>query len=164
MSRQLVDHRRHRDRACDSTSFVSTSHRRQLSGLISSAKTTWDMTGPGRSVMVHIEGTRSLECTTPVQKMSGEGYLWTKFLPGILTQKEEMFRIIQTRGIQRPVMQIWGYNDPTVSLDQAMQLYRILAEKERRARWQVFNQSGHFSFREHPQRFNDILKSFIQAP
>jgi 3-hydroxymyristoyl/3-hydroxydecanoyl-(acyl carrier protein) dehydratase len=30
-----------------------------------------DMTGPGRSVMVHIEGTRSLDCTTPVQKMSG---------------------------------------------------------------------------------------------
>jgi 3-oxoacyl-(acyl-carrier-protein) synthase/3-hydroxymyristoyl/3-hydroxydecanoyl-(acyl carrier protein) dehydratase/1-acyl-sn-glycerol-3-phosphate acyltransferase len=28
------------------------------------------MTGPGRSVMVHIEGTRSLECRTPVQKMS----------------------------------------------------------------------------------------------
>ena len=71
---------------------------------------------------------------------------------------------VAARGIQRPVMQIWGYNDPTVSLDQAMQLYRILAEKERRARWQVFNESGHFSFREHPQRFNDVLKSFIQAP
>lgn len=28
------------------------------------------MMGPGRSVMVHIEGTRSLECRTPVQKMS----------------------------------------------------------------------------------------------
>jgi 3-hydroxymyristoyl/3-hydroxydecanoyl-(acyl carrier protein) dehydratase/1-acyl-sn-glycerol-3-phosphate acyltransferase len=28
-------------------------------------------TGPGRSVMVHVEGTRSLDCTTPVQKMSG---------------------------------------------------------------------------------------------
>lgn len=30
-----------------------------------------EMMGPGRSVMVHIEGTRSLECRTPVQKMSG---------------------------------------------------------------------------------------------
>jgi 3-oxoacyl-(acyl-carrier-protein) synthase/3-hydroxymyristoyl/3-hydroxydecanoyl-(acyl carrier protein) dehydratase len=30
-----------------------------------------EMMGPGRSVMVHIEGTRSLDCTTPVQKMSG---------------------------------------------------------------------------------------------
>jgi len=30
-----------------------------------------EMSGPGRSVMVHIEGTRSLDCTTPVEKMSG---------------------------------------------------------------------------------------------
>jgi 1-acyl-sn-glycerol-3-phosphate acyltransferase len=30
-----------------------------------------EMTGPGRSVMVHVEGTRALDCTTPVQKMSG---------------------------------------------------------------------------------------------
>ena len=30
-----------------------------------------EMTGPGRSVMVHVEGTRSLSCRTPVEKMSG---------------------------------------------------------------------------------------------
>jgi acyl transferase domain-containing protein/3-hydroxymyristoyl/3-hydroxydecanoyl-(acyl carrier protein) dehydratase/1-acyl-sn-glycerol-3-phosphate acyltransferase len=30
-----------------------------------------EMRGPGRSVMVHVEGTRSLGCTTPVEKMSG---------------------------------------------------------------------------------------------
>ncbi|MFV8749676.1 beta-ketoacyl synthase N-terminal-like domain-containing protein [Nannocystaceae bacterium ST9] len=30
-----------------------------------------EMRGPGRSVMVHVEGTRSLSCTTPVEKMSG---------------------------------------------------------------------------------------------
>lgn len=30
-----------------------------------------EMTGPGRSVMVHVEGTRSLSCRPPVQKMSG---------------------------------------------------------------------------------------------
>jgi 1-acyl-sn-glycerol-3-phosphate acyltransferase len=30
-----------------------------------------EMMGPGRSVMVHVEGTRSFDCTQPVQKMSG---------------------------------------------------------------------------------------------
>jgi len=30
-----------------------------------------EMKGPGRSVMVHVEGTRSLSCRTPVEKMSG---------------------------------------------------------------------------------------------
>jgi 3-hydroxymyristoyl/3-hydroxydecanoyl-(acyl carrier protein) dehydratase/1-acyl-sn-glycerol-3-phosphate acyltransferase len=30
-----------------------------------------EMAGPGKNVMVHVEGTRSLECRTPVIKMSG---------------------------------------------------------------------------------------------
>ncbi len=30
-----------------------------------------EMAGPGKSVMVHVEGTRSLSCATPVTKMSG---------------------------------------------------------------------------------------------
>ena len=96
-----------------------------------------------------------------VEKMTQEGYLWTKFLPGLLTDKEEMFRILQTRGIQRPVLQIWGYNDPTVSHAQAYDLYRILAEKERRARWQTLNEAGHFCYREQRKRFNEVLQSFI---
>ena len=69
-----------------------------------------------------------------VRKMNGDGFNWTKFLPGLLADKEEMFRILRTRGIQRPVLQIWSNRDPTVSESQAMALYRILAEKERRAR------------------------------
>ena len=96
-----------------------------------------------------------------VEKMTQEGYLWTKFLPGLSTDKEEMFQILRTRGIQRPVLQIWGYNDPTVSHAQAYDLYRILAEKERRARWQTLNEAGHFCYREQRKRFNEVLQSFI---
>ena len=96
-----------------------------------------------------------------IDKMNNEGFLWTKFLPGLQTDKEDMFRILQARGIQRPVLQIWGYNDPTVPHAMAFDLYRILAEKERRARWQIFNEAGHFSFREQPKRFNEVVRSFI---
>ena len=96
-----------------------------------------------------------------IDKMNNDGYLWTRFLPGLQTDKEDMFQILQTRGIQRPVMQIWGYNDPTVPHAMAFDLYRILAEKERRARWQIFNEAGHFSFREQPRRFNEVVRSFI---
>lgn len=98
-----------------------------------------------------------------VDKMNQEGFLWTKFLPGLQTDKEEMFRILQTRGIQRPVMQVWGYDDPTVSHAQAFELYRILAEKERYARWQILNQAGHFCFREQRKRFDEVLRSFIAS-
>ena len=99
-----------------------------------------------------------------VRRMTVDGYQWTRFLPGLQTRKEEMFRILGTRGIQRPVMQIWGDRDPVVSLDRAMRLFRVLAGKERRARWQILSRAGHFSFRERPERFNEVLKSFIRSP
>ena len=96
-----------------------------------------------------------------IDKMNNVGLQWTKFLPGLQSDKEEMFRILAQRGIQRPVMQIWGHDDPTVSHPQAFDLYKILAEKERRARWQILNQAGHFSFREQPKRFDEVVRSFV---
>ena len=98
-----------------------------------------------------------------IDKMNNQGLLWTKFLPGLQTDKEDMYQVLQSRGIQRPVLQVWSYNDPTVSHAQAFELYRMLASKERRARWQIFNQAGHFSFREQPKRFNETVRSFINS-
>jgi pimeloyl-ACP methyl ester carboxylesterase len=98
-----------------------------------------------------------------VSKMTDQGFLWTKFLPGLHADKEEMFRILAARGIQRPVLQVWSRNDETVSHAQAEALFRILAEKERRARWQIFDRAAHFSYREHPKRFNEVIKSFVHA-
>ena len=98
-----------------------------------------------------------------VAKMIDEGFQWTRFLPGLLADKEEMFRILGARGIQRPVLLVWSRNDETVSHAQTEALYRILAEKERRARWQVFDRAAHFSYREHSKRFNEVIKSFVHA-
>lgn len=99
-----------------------------------------------------------------VAKMTGDGLLWTRFLPGLLADKEDMFRVLAQRGIQRPVLLVCGDSDPVASLDRAAGLHRVLAEKERRARWHVLPRAGHFSFREHPDRFNEVLAGFVRAP
>jgi len=96
-----------------------------------------------------------------IDKMMLEGLMWTRFLPGLLADKEDMFDMLGSRGIQRPVMQVWGCNDLTVSRTQALDLYRILAARERRARLHTFNEAGHFCFREQPKRFNEVIRSFI---
>jgi 1-acyl-sn-glycerol-3-phosphate acyltransferase len=49
--------------------FFDRDDKSSLSRII--AELAAEMMGPGRSVMVHVEGTRSLSCRTPVQKMSG---------------------------------------------------------------------------------------------
>lgn len=50
-------------------SFFDREDKTSLARII--AELAAEMRGPGRSVMVHVEGTRSLSCTTPVEKMSG---------------------------------------------------------------------------------------------
>ena len=49
--------------------FFDREDKASLPGIIQ--KLAAEMMGPGKSVMVHVEGTRSLQCRTPVQKMSG---------------------------------------------------------------------------------------------
>ena len=98
-----------------------------------------------------------------IDKMINEGLMWTRFLPGLQTDKEEMFRMLSGRGIQRPVMLAWGNKDLTVSHTQTLELYKMLAAKERRCRGQIFNQSGHFCFREQRKRFNEVVQSFIAS-
>ena len=49
--------------------FFDRDDKASLPGIIQSLAA--EMAGPGKSVMVHVEGTRSLHCRQPVQKMSG---------------------------------------------------------------------------------------------
>lgn len=92
----------------------------------------------------------------------GEGGLNAKiFLPSVGRGKAEMFDWLMARGMQRPTLLTWGRNDPTATLDQGFALYELLAHRERRTEMHIFNQAGHFSYREHPEAFNRLIGDFI---
>ena len=42
-------------------------------------------------------------------------------------------------------------------------LYDLIAARERQAQLNVFNHSGHFTYREHPTAFNASLHAFIEG-
>jgi len=98
-----------------------------------------------------------------VRRMEDAGLKVRMFLPGLARDKIEMFGWIRDRGMKRPTQLIWGYNDPTATMDQARALYDLIAARERRAQLHVFNQSGHFTFREHPAAFSACLDAFIRG-
>ena len=98
-----------------------------------------------------------------VTKMMDEGLLYRVFMPGLQRDKQEMFDWIRDRGMGRPTLLIWGYNDPTAPLQLGRDLYDMIALSERRAQFSVFNQSGHFTYREHPAAFNATLHAFIEG-
>lgn len=85
------------------------------------------------------------------------------FLPELSKEKRETLQWLDDGRLQRPTQVIWGYDDRTATLDRGVELFRAIARHERRAQLHVINQSGHFPFREHPERFNALLSRFLAA-
>jgi pimeloyl-ACP methyl ester carboxylesterase len=98
-----------------------------------------------------------------VEKMSKEGLRTTLFMPQLARDKMQMFAYIRDHGLDRPIQIIWGYNDPTATMEQCRALYDLIAARERQTQMTVFNQSGHFTYREHPEAFNACLHAFIDG-
>ncbi|MGE3932236.1 MAG: alpha/beta fold hydrolase [Rhodospirillaceae bacterium] len=97
-----------------------------------------------------------------VDRMVGAGLLHSQFLPQLEADKEMLLARIRDIGLQRPTLLAWGYDDPTASMRLGIELYEILAAREHRSRFHVFNRAGHFCYREHPARFNAVVHGFIQ--
>ena len=97
-----------------------------------------------------------------VKKMEEVGLRTTCFLPHLARQKDETLGLIRDRGFGRPTLLAWSYNDPTATIDQGHTLFDLIARATPDARMYIFNRAGHFSYREHPVEFNDMLRGFIQ--
>ncbi len=96
------------------------------------------------------------------EKMEAGGLNKSVFLPSHGRQKSETFDWLMNRGTGRPNLLIWGKNDPTATVDQGFSLFDILIHKEPRTEMHIFNQSGHFTYREHPEAFNRLILDYIK--
>ncbi len=112
---------------------------------------------------IAVEAAHTPKYEEAVRKMSDEGLLATKFLPGLQRDLEETHRWLLDRGLQRPTLMLWGYNDPTAPLSQGMALMEFLTARERRTYLHIFNESGHFCYREHPEAFNAAVRAFTES-
>lgn len=112
---------------------------------------------------VAVEAAHTPKYEEAVRKMSDEGLLATKFLPDLQRDQEETLRWLLDRGLQRPTLMLWGYNDPTAPLSQGMALMEFLTAKERRTYLHIFNEAGHFCYREHPDAFNAAVRAFTES-
>lgn len=97
-----------------------------------------------------------------VRKMEEAGLRTTRFLPHLARQKDETLGIIRDRGFGKPTLLAWAYNDPTATLDQGHALFDLIVRSTPDSRMYIFNRAGHFSYREQPAEFNDMLMGFLQ--
>jgi 2-hydroxy-6-oxonona-2,4-dienedioate hydrolase len=72
-------------------------------------------------------------------------------------------RIIDEGMLQMPIMIYWGRNDPMQPLERAMSLYEVLAAKNPNVQLTITNKAGHFSYRERPEVFNQVVINWIDS-
>jgi len=111
-------------------------------------------------VMMRVAATAKYQ--EAVKKMEEVGLRVTRFLPQLARQKDETLGIIRDRGFGMPTLLAWSYNDPTATIDQGYALFDLITRSTPDSRMYIYNRAGHFSYREHPAEFNEMLRSFIQ--
>jgi 2-hydroxy-6-oxonona-2,4-dienedioate hydrolase len=84
--------------------------------------------------------------------------------------RDQMLERIKTEGmLQMPILLVagkndvldWGANAPTSQLTNELALMDVIAAKNPNVQMFVFNNAGHFMYREHPQEFNAVLATWI---
>jgi pimeloyl-ACP methyl ester carboxylesterase len=71
--------------------------------------------------------------------------------------------------LQMPVLMVagkndiidWGENDATANLQAELGLFDIVAAKNVKVQMIVYNNGGHFMYREHPEQFNQDYINFV---
>jgi 2-hydroxy-6-oxonona-2,4-dienedioate hydrolase len=101
--------------------------------------------------------------TEAVRKMAHEGLEKRLFAPQLAKQRAECHRWILEKGLERPTLVAWGYNDPTADPENGKLLIEMLMRKQERTEVRYFNGAGHFVFREHPRAFNLMLRHYVAA-
>lgn len=85
------------------------------------------------------------------------------FNPGFIAQKAETHAWIRAGNLQVPTLLVWGKNDPSALLSGGIEAYYLMAGSAPRADLHVFNQAGHYSYREHPAEFAAVVTTFIHG-
>jgi pimeloyl-ACP methyl ester carboxylesterase len=98
-----------------------------------------------------------------VRKMNLDGLAETVFSPTLCSDRDELFMRLEHEALLRPVLLVWGFNDPTATVDQGYRLFDLIARHQPRCQMHLLNEAGHFSFREQPAAFNRVVTEFLQG-
>lgn len=99
---------------------------------------------------------------TKTAKALMDGGLYDRFKEHLLDRIGDIEAEVGADGLQAPTLVLWGYNDPSATLERCLgPALDLFLENVKDSELHVFNQAGHYCFREQPDAFADTLVSFI---
>jgi 2-hydroxy-6-oxonona-2,4-dienedioate hydrolase len=87
----------------------------------------------------------------------------SEFVPGLEVHKDETLGWIRDGKLKTPTLLVWGKNDPSAMLEGGLELLDIVAGSTPDAQMHIFNQAGHYCYREHPSEFANVVTTFIKG-
>ena len=90
-----------------------------------------------------------------------EHFLEAVFLPSMREKKYETLKLIEAGGLKTPTLIIWGVNDQSSPMKLGIDLLQVIGSVVPRTEFHAFNQAGHYVFREHAQRVNQLITNFV---
>jgi 2-hydroxy-6-oxonona-2,4-dienedioate hydrolase len=82
------------------------------------------------------------------------------FGPALEKQRGETLGMIEAGELRKPTLIVWGFNDPSAPYVLGINLFRIISAVNPDTSFHLLNQAGHYSFRERPKEFDDLILAF----
>jgi len=92
-----------------------------------------------------------------------EGLDKSLYAPELRRQRLETQRWILERGLPCPTLVVWGVNDRTADFENGKILVEMLMRKQPKTEVRLFNQAGHFVYREQAEGFNGMLLDYVRS-
>ena len=128
---------------------------------------TWKRLSPTQDHITEdfVEASAFMETLPKTKEAAGklEAGLRKPWLDSIDRQKEETLQWIKDGRLTLPTLICWGADDGTAPLSQGLTLFEMIREHAHRTRMHIFNQAGHFPYRQYPDEFNKVVTSFIEG-
>lgn len=85
-----------------------------------------------------------------------------QFNEDLVERQKETHEWISSGGITWPTLVMWGFNDPSATMERcAVPCMNLILSNVRASEMHVLNEAGHYCYREQPAGFADTVMSFI---
>jgi 2-hydroxy-6-oxo-6-(2'-carboxyphenyl)-hexa-2,4-dienoate hydrolase len=80
--------------------------------------------------------------------------------PSFQALKNKALEEIEEGKLKVPTLVIWGYNDPSLTPEVGIKLFKCVSSSVSESQLHMFTNCGHHPYIEYPEQFNRLIKSF----
>ena len=81
----------------------------------------------------------------------------------LVERQQETHAWIREGRLRRPTLLVWAFNDPSATMDRCgIPALKLILPNVPHSSMHIVNRAGHYSFREQPEEFNQVVIDFIR--